>query len=308
MIQDNCVKYLVYVDILGFDELAEEIGTIESIKTRIVRDNIFREPLQLEIDNLKKTEKICGVSKGRDDWILIVSDFSDLFEIISKILSTELPVGKYAPYEVSSNDGNIPLEVAIGVYGFDKWSYRDGGEVICEDKVIRFLKTSIISEYRKTYRKENSFRIENWDLTDEGLKKEFGKRDIPLSECLLKEEGTNWKVIEGQDRYVIKRDKLNGNCFEVTKRITKSFVICTDFFFEELEKKRVEKYFVGLTYPYLAKNKEEKKYHLLNSENITLDGRIPDFLNKLGHKRSDYSGALIDRIFVPPDEYEEINE
>jgi len=41
---------------------------------------------------------------------------------------------------------------------------------------------------------------------------------------------------------------------------------------------------------------------------IEREAKISDFLNKIGQSKSDYSGALIDRIFIPPDEYDEIKE
>jgi len=299
-------KFLVYLDILGFEKLAEEIEDNENIKTNVVRENIFKNPINEEIKKLKECGKISGVSKGSDDWILVINDSDNIFEVVSKISRIEMPVGEHAA-KLTKDYGNIPLEIAIGCYEFDKWAKLDGDEVTCNDEVIDFLKTYILPIYCKTYKKENSFEIKNGDLSEKSLKEEFLNRGISLSECLLREEteGKEWILIDALNRYEIKKDE---NSFKVFKLITKSFVICTDSFFDELKKERVEKYFVKKDFTYTDKSREEKKYYLLNKKNLICEGKIPDFLQKIGQSKSDYSGALIDRIFVSPDEYPEIKK
>lgn len=247
MVENKSVKYLVYVDILGFEKLPEEIEKRENLSPRIVRSEILIEPTKQEIKNLKEGGKIFGVSEGRDDWILVLNDIDNIFEVVSRLLRIEISVGEYAN-KVSKDYGNIPLEIALGVYEFDKWAKLDGNEVVCNDEVIEFLKTYIIPEYHKTYKKENK------------------------------------------------------------EPITESFVICTDSFFDELKKENAEKYFCEREFTYEDKFKEKKTFYLLDKEKIIAEGKIPDFLNKIGQSKSDYSGALINRIFVPPDEYGKIKE
>jgi len=308
MIYDKCVKYLIYLDILGFDELAKEIEKNENIKSDVVRDKIFKNPINEEIKQLKEGGKIFGVSEGRDDWILVIDNFNNIFESISRILRIMMPVGKYA-YNVSRDYGNISFEVAVGVYEFDEWATLDGKKVICNDRVIEFLKTYIIPIYSNTYKKENSFEIGGGDLSEEHLKREFLKKRISLTKYLIEEEikDERWKVIDKLNKYIIEKDRSS---FKVSKILTESFVICTNHFFEELKNNSDEKYFVENEFAYTdKKTKKDKKYYLLKKENVIKEGKIPDFLNKIGQQsKSDFSGALIDRIFVPPEEYDEIKK
>jgi len=304
MVKDKSVKYLVYVDILGFDKLAKDVEDNENIKTNIVRENIFKNPINEEIKKLKEYGKISGVSKGRDDWILVINDFDDIFEVVSKISRIEMPVDRYAK-RVSRNYGSIPLEIAVGIYGFDKWAKLDGEEVICNDEVIDFLKTYILPIYCKTYKNANSFEIKNWDLSEEHLKEEFLNRGISLSECLLREEneGKERTLVDALNRYEIKKDE---NSFKVSKLITKSFVICTDSFFDELKKERVEKYFVKKDFTYTDKTGEERRYYLLNKEKVLKKGKSLIFLQKISLEEKRY--RRIEDLYVPPKNFNEISE
>ncbi|PKP60423.1 MAG: hypothetical protein CVT88_03145 [Candidatus Altiarchaeales archaeon HGW-Altiarchaeales-1] len=301
-------KFLIYADILGFEELAKEIEINENIPSLKVRDEILKEPVKTELERLKKEGKIYGYEKGSDNWILVLKEFDFIFEVVSRVLKIEMPVGKHAA-KLTKDYENIPLEIAIGCYGFDKWAELEGDKISCNDKVIKFLKTYIIPIYSNTYKKENSFEIGKWDFSKEHLKKEFLNKGISLTECLIEEEikDERWKVIDKLNKYIIEKDRSS---FKVYKILTESFVICTNHFFEELKNNSNEKYFVENEFTYTnKKTKKDEKYYLLKKENVIKEGKIPDFLNKIGQQsKSDFSGALIDRIFVPPDEYDEIKK
>ena len=236
-------KFIVYLDILGFEELAEKIEKNENIRSERVRKDLFINPLQKKIQKLKNESKIIGEKQIADDWIFIIDGFENLFESVSKILETEIDIIKYVS-NPKENYGTIQFEIVIGSYEFDKWADLDGDEIICDDNIIRYLKSHLITEYKKFYKKTYS------------------------------------------------------------QRITESFTIATDSFFDELSF-GMKKYFVNLEHEYLNKINDEK-YYLLRNENIIKEGKISVFLKTIGQTNSDFSGALIDRLFVPPDEFDKL--
>lgn len=240
-------KFLVYLDILGFEDVADEIERTENIRSERVRKDFFIDPIQKEIEKLKKEGKIIGRKPIADNWILIIEGYENLFESISNILRVDIDIINYIQ-NPKNNYGNIQFEIAIGSYEFDRWAELDGDEIICNDNTISYLKTYLINEYRDYYKKEFS------------------------------------------------------------KRITESFVIATDSFIDEMNLRMI-KYFKKAELEYLSKKENKiKKYYLLNKENILIEGKIADFLKEIGQTRSDFSGALINRLYVPPDEIRKIEK
>ena len=151
-------KFLIYLDILGFEELAERIENNENIRSERVRKDLFINPLRKKIEKLKNEGKIIGYKPITDDWILIIDSFENLFATLSKIFETGIDIVKYVTYP-KENYGNIQFEIAIGSYEFDKWAELDGDEIICDDNIIRYLKSHLITEYKNFYKKEHSHRI-----------------------------------------------------------------------------------------------------------------------------------------------------
>ena len=238
-------KFIVYLDILGFEELAENIEKNENIRSEIVRKELFINPLMKKIQKLKTESKIIGGKSIADNWILIIDGYENLYETISKILETEINIVKYVT-NPKENYGTIQFEIVIGSYEFDKWAGLDGDEIICDDNTIRYLKSHLINKYKNFHKETNS------------------------------------------------------------ERITESFTIATDSFFDDLSF-GMKKYLVNLELEYLDKSDNIlKKYYLLHTENVIKEGKISEFLNSIGQTNSDFSGALIDRLFIPPDEFDEI--
>jgi len=238
-------KFIVYLDILGFEELAENIEKNENIRSEIVRKELFINPLMKKIQKLKTESKIIGGKSIADDWILIIDGYENLYGTVSEILKTEIDIVKYVT-NPKKNYGTIQFEIVIGSYEFDKWAGLDGDEIICDDNTIRYLKAHLINEYKNFHKETNS------------------------------------------------------------ERITESFTIATDSFFDDLSFE-MKKYLMNLELEYLDKaDNILKKYYLLHTENVIKEGKISEFLNTIGQTNSDFSGALIDRLFIPPDEFDEI--
>ncbi|MGD2248787.1 MAG: hypothetical protein PVF58_10320 [Candidatus Methanofastidiosia archaeon] len=156
-------KYLIYVDILGFDELAKDIGGKKDIEEREVRSK-FIDVIEERIEIIKAKGGIIGKHYGEsDDWLLVTDDLDKIFWIISEILDHNT---RYIGYE------KIPLEVGIGTAEFDKWAKFDGKDLIIENETIKFLKTYILSYYHKWYKKNKAKRIKSTFvvLTEESFK------------------------------------------------------------------------------------------------------------------------------------------
>ena len=137
-------KYLILLDILGYEALAKEIAEKTRVDSRKVRDE-FIDVINEKIETIKRKGIIIGKHEGSDNWILVTNSLDNVFKGIFEILEHRTPYKGYR---------KIPLEIAIGTEYFDKWARFDGRELICEDSTIRFLKTRIINYYHKWYKRQ----------------------------------------------------------------------------------------------------------------------------------------------------------
>ncbi len=87
--------------------------------------------------------------------------------------------------------------------------------------------------------------------------------------------------------------------------IKQTFILFTDSAFAELSELHKKE---CIKYSYVRKNKKELSFYYLPFSTIERERNILDFLEKINQSKSDYSGALIDKIFSPPDEFDEIKE
>jgi len=141
----NGKKYLVYLDILGFEILAEEIEEERGIESREVREK-FIDVINERVKTIERGGGIIGKRYGEsDDWLLLTDSLENVFESILKILDHHTP---YKGFE------EIPLEIAIGTGEYDKWARFDGKELIIEKSTIKFLKTKIIGYYHDWYKQK----------------------------------------------------------------------------------------------------------------------------------------------------------
>ncbi len=128
-------KFLIYVDILGFEELGKgsKFPTEEEIKKLCV------ERVQNKINELKNTEEIKRCEKqSPDSWLLFAEEISDVFSSISKILETKLQ-----------------FEIAIGCKEF-KNSHSSEELLSLRGETISFLKNDILSPYKSKYKDEHN--------------------------------------------------------------------------------------------------------------------------------------------------------
>ena len=142
----NEKKYLIYLDILGFEGLAEEISSEKGIDQRDVREK-FIDVIKERVERLEAKGKIIGKKYGEsDDWLLVTDALDKVFNCILEILDHDTG---YRDYE------KVPLEIGIGTGEYDKWARFDGTNLIVEDDTIKFYKTNIIGYYHKWYKIHN---------------------------------------------------------------------------------------------------------------------------------------------------------
>jgi len=227
-ISKNKNYWLIYLDILGFENLAKEISEVsKSCRVQLYPEEIrgiLIKRMQSKIDTLqtiKEVEKSSRVSL--DSWLLHANNFIKVFFIIHEILQSKLPV-----------------EIAVDKKIFKRCP-TNNDLVNLTDEVIDFLKSYIINGYHKFY--EN----------------EFG-RSVTDSFILFTKDAYN-------ELYDFDK-KLKESCGEIHYEKYVFYNISLDIF--------------------------ENKIKILR------------FLKKIGQSINDYSGAFIDRIFIPPNEYEEI--
>jgi hypothetical protein len=153
----NEKKYLVYLDILGFEDLAREIAEKTGFEEDVIRQNYLSDPLEKRIEEIKREgiQISKGISEieGSDNYVLIVDHIQTAFELVGKLTTIRIP---HKEYEF------IPLEAGLGTKEID-----EDIEVksINRKEIIKFLKSDIINPYRSYYKNKNK--------NDEKIKETF---------------------------------------------------------------------------------------------------------------------------------------
>ena len=145
-------EFLIWLDILGFDELAKEIAGRSGISERKVRDDFVR-LINEKVEEAKIRGEIVGKKYGEgEDWLLVASSLDSVFKVVTGILDHNT---EYKHYE------KIPIEVGIGVGQYDRWARLDGIKLVVESPTIEFLKTHIIDFYREWHKQTYSKPIKS---------------------------------------------------------------------------------------------------------------------------------------------------
>jgi len=78
-------KFLIYLDILGFEKLTKEIAKDKRIGAPVVRKH-FIDVIKEKVKDIEKKHWIVGKHYGgSDDWILVADSLVNVFRIISEI-------------------------------------------------------------------------------------------------------------------------------------------------------------------------------------------------------------------------------
>ena len=138
-------RFLVNIDILGFEKLPQELSEKTGLYEDSIRDNLILKPFHEKIEewiNNPKYREIY-VYKGTDDCKIITSDINLVFQILNEFFEIVLPIK-------GDNVKKLPLEIAI-----DSIKYNDNiKEQISSTEIIKSLKKNLLKKYRDNY-KEN---------------------------------------------------------------------------------------------------------------------------------------------------------
>ena len=124
-------KYLIFIDILGFQNLADNISNITRLNSAYVRENFMIKPLSQKIDNLMDTED--KHYSFTDDHFVVTDSIDKVFKIIKETSNILLPL---------QDPIYVPVEIAV-----DKQSISDNFDFVNQNETIKFLKSEILGNY-----------------------------------------------------------------------------------------------------------------------------------------------------------------
>ena len=143
-------RYLIYLDILGYEKLAKKIAKEKAIKENKIRSE-FINTIKEKIRIIESRKLTAGEHyKGTDDWLLITDSLDNVFRIILEILDHNTGHEDY---------DRIPLEIGVGKAEFDKGTNLNGENLVTQNETIKFLKTPILDYYRRWHRDNKGQRI-----------------------------------------------------------------------------------------------------------------------------------------------------
>ena len=201
MVKNKSVRYLVYVDILGFKKIPEKMAGYDPTQRDNIdeiREALLTKPFREKIEEIQKENKAInvipkGVSEitGSDSFVFVACEFQEVLKIIDDVSTIKLLMHKKHKY--------IPLEIAVGVKEIDESTELK--DEINRTQTIEFLKENIITPYRKKYKEEHKHN-------EESIKETF----ILLTEDVFNEfEGFDKKSCEeisyaGKHFYYLPKD------------------------------------------------------------------------------------------------------
>ena len=141
----NVVKkkyFLVYVDQLGFEELAQKEAKNSTSSPEELR-SLYQTKVERVLSALLKEHRLeKWASEPPDSWLLFVRDKRGAFRAVEEILKTRLE-----------------FEIAVGVGDFEE-SLTANELMELTDETVSFLKKNILSPYKKWYKDSYPTRIE----------------------------------------------------------------------------------------------------------------------------------------------------
>lgn len=176
-------KYLVYIDMLGYEKLPEILSNESGYDEDYERNRL------LEIlKNIVTRINIKYIRDSTDSFIFEINDVNTVFEILNKLIYLKTYHKKFS---------YIPLEVGVGVADYNT---DNDFELTVKRDVIKFLKSYIISEYREWYKhKHNESIIKTFIV----ITKEFFNDLEPFEQKECEEICQNNKIFYVIDQKII---------------------------------------------------------------------------------------------------------
>ena len=134
--------FLIYLDILGFEERAEKEAEKSGIRPEEVR-SIYRERIKRKLNLLKDIETVLDFREmSLDSWLLFSDTIGKAFRTVGAVLKT-----------------NLPFEIAIGAKKFEE--SPAGEELIAlRNETMDYLKTNLLNSYKKWYSTKHKKSVE----------------------------------------------------------------------------------------------------------------------------------------------------
>lgn len=163
----NNEKFLIYIDILGFEHLPRELAVKIGFDEDWIREKAFLVPFRQLIQDLPQNNdvKIDYLKEGTDSCLIIVPDFDSVLQIIEKFSNINLPrkVGKTK---------KIPVEI-----GVDFLNYRNDNcdDPIATQGIISSLKKNFFCDYKQWHKLQYDGSIkESYIIISESVFKKLG--------------------------------------------------------------------------------------------------------------------------------------
>lgn len=149
---------IIYMDIIGFDELAREIEKQKIVKAEKLRSD-FINIINNKLEEIKNKFNIIGINySGKDDWYFVVRPKNQIFAIddclwlISEIIN--LKTGYLIP-----NYEKIQFEIGVGINKYENFKKFNQIQFITKNETIKLFKNNIIENYKKWYKIKNRTSI-----------------------------------------------------------------------------------------------------------------------------------------------------
>lgn len=115
--------YIIFIDILGYQEVANEISSQTNLDSSYVRQSFLRDPLTRAIVKFGNAVSLRYFS---DDFLVFTNNLETVFGIIYEVSRLAIPF---------NTPKLVPFEVAVGVTDLNT-----NFDPIDQDETVRFLK------------------------------------------------------------------------------------------------------------------------------------------------------------------------
>ena len=171
-------RFLIHVDILGFEQLALEVAELSTFEVDIVRGR-FIDSIEEKINKLEKDSIITSKQMLADNWLLVVEREEDVFVCLREIINHHTGI---------INHQQIPLEILIDIIKTDDRIIYSKNPLVVYNETIRFQKSTYLHSFRGWYKHIHAASIHStFILVTEKAYQEL----LPISQNIWKIENDN---------------------------------------------------------------------------------------------------------------------
>src|SRR5712692_5583135 len=136
--------YIIFIDILGYQEVANEISSQTNLDSSYVMQSFLRDPLTRAI---VKFGNAVSLRYFADNFLVFTNNLETVFGIIYEVSRLAIPF---------NTPKLVPFEVAVGVTDLNT-----NFDPIDQDETVRFLKLDLLDYYKKYYKQEKGYSIKD---------------------------------------------------------------------------------------------------------------------------------------------------